>query len=59
MFFLGSFYSTIYYHSNDSLENEVQNAKNIIPPEDSMESWVRGEIPSRQIARNIDYLKKM
>ena len=39
------------------LENEVQNAKNIIP-EDSMESWVRGGIPSRQIARNIDYLKR-
>ena len=39
------------------LENEVQNPKNIIP-EDSMESWIRGGIPSRQIARNIDYLKR-
>jgi hypothetical protein len=39
------------------LEDEVQNAKNIIP-EDSMDSWVRGGIPSRQIARNIDYLKR-
>ena len=39
------------------LENEVQDPKNIIP-EDSMESWIRGGIPSRQIARNIDYLKR-
>ena len=39
------------------LENEVQNSKNIIQ-EDSMDSWIRGGIPSRQIARNIDYLKR-
>ena len=39
------------------LSNEVQNTKNIIP-EDSMGSWVRGGLPSRQIARNKEYMER-
>ena len=39
------------------LENEVQHPKTIIP-EDSMSSWVRGGLPSRQIVRNLDYLRR-
>ena len=39
------------------LENEVQRPKTIIP-EDSMSSWVRGGLPSRQIVRNLDYLRR-
>ena len=39
------------------LQDEVQNTVHIIP-EDSMESWVRGGLPSRQMARNEDYLRR-
>ena len=39
------------------LDKELQYPNNFIP-EDSMDSWIRGGIPSRQIARNIDYLKR-
>ena len=39
------------------LEEEVQDAKHIIP-EDSMESWVRGGLPTRQIVRNLDYMER-
>ena len=39
------------------LQNEVQDPKHIIP-EDSMRSWIRGGLPSRQIARNADYLDR-
>ena len=39
------------------LEKEVQDTKTIIP-EDSMSSWVRGGLPSRQIVRNLDYLRR-
>ena len=42
----------------DKLRNEVQNTKHIIP-EDSINSWVRGGLPSRQIVRNKEYLKNM
>jgi hypothetical protein len=37
-----------------SLKKEVQDTKHIIP-EDSLTSWVRGGLPSRQIARNMDH----
>ena len=40
------------------LENEVQDTKNIIP-EDSMDVWVRGGLPTRQIIRNIDHMKRL
>jgi hypothetical protein len=40
------------------LKGEVQNAKNIIP-EDSMDSWIRGGLPSRQIVRNKEYMKRL
>ena len=40
------------------LEKEVQDPKNIIP-EDSMDSWVRGGLPTRQIVRNLDYMKRI
>jgi len=40
------------------LENEVQNTKNIIP-EESMDAWVRGGLPTRQIIRNIDHMKRI
>jgi len=39
------------------LQDEIQNPKHIIP-EDSMEAWVRGGLPSRQMARNADYLRR-
>ena len=39
------------------LSQEIQNTKNLIP-EDSMTSWVRGGLPSRQIARNVDYINR-
>jgi len=42
---------------NDRLKSEVQNNIHIIP-EDSMSSWVRGGLPSRQIARNVDYINR-
>ena len=38
------------------LEQEVQDTKNIIP-EDSMDSWIRGGLPSRQIVRNKEYMQ--
>ena len=40
-----------------SLNKEVQNTKNIIP-EDSLVSWPRGGLPSRQIMRNNDFNKR-
>ena len=40
------------------LEGEVQDPKNIIP-EDSMDAWVRGGLPTRQIIRNIDHMKRL
>lgn len=39
------------------LRDEVQNPVHIIP-EDSMQSWVRGGLPSRQMQRNKDYLRR-
>ena len=39
------------------LQSEVQDTKHIIP-EDSMNSWIRGGLPSRQLARNADYLDR-
>ena len=39
------------------LSNEVQNTQNIIQ-EDTLSSWVRGGIPSRQVIRNMEYMKK-
>ena len=39
------------------LKKEVQDTQHIIP-EDSMTSWVRGGLPSRQIARNVDYINR-
>jgi len=39
------------------LQDEVQNPVHIIP-EDSMQSWVRGGLPSRQMQRNTDYLRR-
>ena len=39
------------------LQEEVQNEKHIIP-EDSMQSCVRGGLPTRQMARNEDYLRR-
>lgn len=41
----------------EKLSKEIQNTQNIIP-EDSMESWVRGGIPSREIARNKEYMER-
>jgi|MDTG01.4.fsa_nt_gb hypothetical protein len=39
------------------LEQEVQDTQHIIP-EDSMNSWVRGGLPTRQIIRNLDYMER-
>ena len=38
----------------NNLENNIQNTKHIIP-EDSMNAWPRGGLPSRQIMKNNDY----
>lgn len=40
------------------LEEEVQDTQHIIP-EDSYDAWVRGGLPTRQIVRNIDYMKRI
>lgn len=39
------------------LSQEVQNTKHIVP-EDSLNEWVRGGLPTRQIVRNADYLRR-
>jgi hypothetical protein len=39
------------------LKEEIQRPDTLIP-EDSMESWVRGGLPTRQIIRNSDYLER-
>ena len=39
------------------LRDEVQNIVHIIP-ENSMDSWVRGGLPTRQMQRNEDYLRR-
>jgi len=39
------------------LRGEIQDTKYLIP-EDSMDSWIRGGLPSRQMARNEDYLRR-
>ena len=39
------------------LREEVQNSKHIIP-EDSQQDWVRGGLPTRQMVRNSDYLRR-
>ena len=39
--------------AREQLQKEVQDPQHIIP-EDSMTSWVRGGLPCRKIARNVD-----
>lgn len=39
------------------LRDEVQDLTHIIP-ENSMDSWVRGGLPTRQMQRNTDYLRR-
>ena len=39
------------------LKTEVQDNKHIIP-EDSIQDWVRGGLPTRQMIRNEDYLRR-
>ena len=39
------------------LKTEVQDHKHIIP-EDSKQDWVRGGLPTRQMVRNEDYLRR-
>ena len=39
------------------LKTEVQDNKHIIP-EDSKQDWVRGGLPTRQMIRNEDYLRR-
>jgi len=39
------------------LKTEVQDKKHIIP-EDSKQDWVRGGLPTRQMVRNSDYLRR-
>jgi hypothetical protein len=39
------------------LKTEVQDTNHIIP-EDSMDVWVRGGLPTRQMQRNSDYLRR-
>lgn len=40
------------------LKTEVQDPKHIIP-EDSMYEWVRGGLPTREMVRNEDYLRRV
>ena len=39
------------------LKTEIQDKKHIIP-EDSKQDWVRGGLPTRQMVRNSDYLRR-
>ena len=39
------------------LKEEVQDSNHIIP-EDSQKDWVRGGLPTRQMVRNSDYLRR-
>ena len=39
------------------LQDEIQDPKHIIP-EDSMQAWVRGGLPTRQMQRNDDYIRR-
>jgi len=39
------------------LQDEVQNPVHIIP-ENSMKTWVRGGLPTRQMQRNADYMRR-
>jgi len=39
------------------LKTEIQDHKHIIP-EDSKQDWVRGGLPTRQMVRNVDYLRR-
>ena len=39
------------------LQDEIQDPTHIIP-ENSMDSWVRGGLPTRQMQRNSDYLRR-
>ena len=39
------------------LQDEVQNPIHIVP-EDSMQTWVRGGLPTRQMQRNADYIRR-
>jgi hypothetical protein len=39
------------------LKDEIQDTKHIIP-EESMTDWVRAGLPTRQIARNEDYMRR-
>ena len=39
------------------LRTEIQDTKHIIP-EESMQYWVRGGLPTREIARNEDYMRR-
>ena len=39
------------------LSEEVQNTNHIVP-EDSQQDWVRGGLPTRQMIRNADYLRR-
>ena len=39
------------------LSQEVQDTEHIIP-EDSLNEWVRGGLPTRQMVRNADYLRR-
>ena len=41
----------------EKLKEEVQDNKHIIP-EDSKMDWVRGGLPTRQMVRNADYLRR-
>ena len=41
----------------EKLKSEVQDPRHIIP-EDSMGSWVRGGLPTREMIRNKDYLRR-
>ena len=41
----------------EQLQKEVQDPQHIIP-EDSKMDWVRGGLPTRQMVRNKDYLRR-
>lgn len=41
----------------DKLKEEIKDTNHQIP-EDSMKSWVRGGLPTRQIIRNMDYMER-
>ena len=54
---IGSTFGNYFTPMIPKLKTEIQDHKHIIP-EDSKGDWVRGGLPTRQMVRNSDYLRR-